>query len=328
MIRQPKRKDARVIITCIMLWLGALLMVWVNNLLAKRITAWILVPSQQPPVLVVTPSPTFNAEWEISRFLRLTGYKPPTAKEISPALRQGLLEQYNTIIDVGTFDCLDYTVPGFQAGYTVYSFELDPDNQARCLKTLLLLGITSPETGLTIIEVNPGEAPLKIENPKQPHIYFYKAGVSNKKGGVSVSDAKEMAYAKGNGQLPVVPLDEVIPMNASVFILKSDTQGHEYGVLEGAKHILQRGVGLLFIEFWPIGAENNGFKPDEALGLVYSLGYQCFDSGFHDYNSIHRPSNLNDYINQMIEEKTTKDIIGSWDDLVCVRMRKELGIAV
>jgi FkbM family methyltransferase len=274
-----------------------------------------------PPVTTNTPSAMMTSPRKLSRLLRMTGYKPGRANDPSPVFKMGYLPEYDTVIDVGAYDCKDYTLPGFKAGYVVFTFEVDISNQNRCLRKLKENGLVEGYN-LTIIEVKPGEIPKPVDfDPinKRPHIYFFKAGISNKVGGVTVGWAKELATITGQGnQTAVIPLDSVIPSKAKVMVLKSDTQGHEYGVFSGATEILKRGMEVIFLEYWPNGAKYHGFESVKVLELLYDLGYRCFDTGFHRYNKVTRPSEIHEYTQQLIDQQLTVDALGSWDDVVCI----------
>jgi len=50
--------------------------------------------------------------YRISHFLRLMGYHPPGASTPSTIFANGRHPKFDTIIDVGAFDCTDYTIPG------------------------------------------------------------------------------------------------------------------------------------------------------------------------------------------------------------------------
>jgi hypothetical protein len=139
---------------------------------------------------------------------------------------------WDVIIDGGCFNGVDYTLPGFLAGYDVYAFEFSPDNQPRVLATLNGAQLKEGQH-YTVITVVPGTVPNVPKMPS-PHIYFFKAGLSNVNGGFSIrsnpnlsaGEAMEVDTAStGPGALPVLRLDSVIPPNSNIYIFKLDVQG-------------------------------------------------------------------------------------------------------
>ncbi|KAG2431432.1 hypothetical protein HXX76_009447 [Chlamydomonas incerta] len=120
-----------------------------------------------------------------------------------------------------------------------------------------------------------------------------------------------------SGDIPLVRLDDVVPADAKIYVLKSDTQGHEFGVLSGARQLLARAkVHVMMLEFWPQGALENGFDSKNLLDLLHEYGFFCFDGGYTVYNYWGRPRvpyAFNDFL------KGVKTPLGGWDDLVCSR---------
>ena len=67
-----------------------------------------------------------------------------------------------------------------------------------------------------------------------------------------------------------------------VFLLKTDTQGYEMSVLEGATQVLKKGnVKFLLIEFSYFLLNKAGTSPIDLINYVYDHGYMCTYLGFH-----------------------------------------------
>ncbi|KAJ1565646.1 hypothetical protein HK096_000894 [Nowakowskiella sp. JEL0078] len=253
---------------------------------------------------------------------RLVNIKAEDANSVSIFLKDRKHPSYDVIIDIGTFNGQDYTIPGYKLGYTLFSFELLPQNQNRTIQAFIDQGLEE-NIDYTLIDVVPGTVP-KVDTSKRPHIYFFKAGVSLENKGVRTLKADVFAQVdpESDGELnsAVVRIDDIISENEKVFILKSDTQGHEYGVVKGASELLKRGVHILLMEFWPQGARNNGFNATDTLNLTYDLGYQCFDLGFHsNYIPIDRPSEIHAFSDFLDSIPRRIDPIGGWEDIFCTR---------
>lgn len=77
-----------------------------------------------------------------------------------------------------------------------------------------------------------------------------------------------------NVTVQTVRLDSEI--KERVHLLKLDTQGHELKVLRGAEGIIRNyGVDIIHTEFSPNLIRGHGYRPQEYLEYLYSLGYTC-----------------------------------------------------
>ena len=207
--------------------------------------------------------------------------------------------RYNAVLDAGAYDGTDYTLPAFQAGYDVFTFEMAPDNQVRVVRTLEAAGLREG-ADYTIVRPVPGERPAPPPRAaRRPHVYLFFAGVSSENAGVRVRDntvvsAPPMLEIDGACHdagdslcVPVVRIDDVVPEWARLWVFKLDVQGHEPQALAGALMLLaSRRVRTLAMEWWPSGMQQQG-TPDggiAALEALYALGARCFDLGSNDYN--------------------------------------------
>ena len=77
-------------------------------------------------------------------------------------------------------------------------------------------------------------------------------------------------------RVPQVTLDEMVPESATPLLLKSDTQGFEMAVLEGATNLLRRRAArLLLLELSNKLLRDAGASPRQVLDLVSDAGYDC-----------------------------------------------------
>lgn len=249
----------------------------------------------------------------MKRAVRLSGYRPPEAWEISPLLRGKPFGGFTSIVDVGSFNCEDYTIPGFKAGYTVWTFELDPRNRARCKGELQKQGIPFTE-----VQVN-CNGTFSRPPIQRPHVYLVEAGASDTAKCVRIEGEHQMSFVTpGDGIFPVVRVADIVPKSESVYLIKSDTQGHESAVLRGAEQLLDT-VYAVAIEYWPRGAQLNGLDAVDSIQMLHAHGFTCYDTAFHDYNVVSRPSELQAFTQWLLGQGQTVDAIGSWDDLLCFR---------
>ena len=64
-----------------------------------------------------------------------------------------------------------------------------------------------------------------------------------------------------------------------VDLIKIDTQGYEFFVIEGLKNIIKKSINTITIltEFWPYGIKLSGKEPVELLKLFKILGLKIYD---------------------------------------------------
>lgn len=72
-------------------------------------------------------------------------------------------------------------------------------------------------------------------------------------------------------------LDDVIPDDVSIDLIKIDVEGGDYNVLQGAERIVRQYHPLVIFEFGLGGADHYGVKPEDVYHLmVDSYGYRLF----------------------------------------------------
>src|SRR5438045_1366200 len=71
-----------------------------------------------------------------------------------------------------------------------------------------------------------------------------------------------------------VALDDIIPPDLLVDIVKVDVQGRDHVVLEGMSQTLSRSRPTVLVEFWPEGIEEFGDDPDDVLDSYRALDFR------------------------------------------------------
>lgn len=87
--------------------------------------------------------------------------------------------------------------------------------------------------------------------------------------------ATEKVKNKGRSvQVPVATLDELIPRNESISVLKIDVEGTETWVLEGATDLLKsRRIHRIFFEHDPVLMEQYGIDKTSAISMLKHYGF-------------------------------------------------------
>jgi hypothetical protein len=108
-------------------------------------------------------------------------------------------------------------------------------------------------------------------------------------------------------------LDSVIAQD--IHLLKIDTQGHEYGVLLGARKIFENyRVNMVELEFWPKGMNQGGTNAVKVLDFLHSFGFVCFDYSRNKHVPADRPSDFEGFVKKF---EISDDSFGLWDELLC-----------
>jgi len=71
-------------------------------------------------------------------------------------------------------------------------------------------------------------------------------------------------------------LDNCIPLNQNIDLIKIDIEGGEYDMLKGAKKILQRCQPTLIFEHGLGASDAYGSEPKDLYGYLSSLGYNTY----------------------------------------------------
>lgn len=127
---------------------------------------------------------------------------------------------------------------------------------------------------------------LKAQFGHQADIFPYALGDENKKttfhhvvSNPTYSGLQQRQY-KGEEtiseiEVEVRKMDDVIPLDLPVSLIKIDVEGGEHDVLQGAKVILQKWHPYIIFEHGIGGADKYGIKPGDVYDLlVTTLGYR------------------------------------------------------
>jgi FkbM family methyltransferase len=76
-----------------------------------------------------------------------------------------------------------------------------------------------------------------------------------------------------------VTIDEVIPADTPVDLVKIDTQGFEVAVLEGMRQIIARHHPVILFEMWPYGLRKAGYEPAAPPSMLVEAGYRLYKLG-------------------------------------------------
>lgn len=80
---------------------------------------------------------------------------------------------------------------------------------------------------------------------------------------------------RGVVEVASVALDDVIPPDARVDVVKADTQGTDHLALLGMEATVARCRPVMLVEFWPPGIEERGDDPIEVLAYYSAIGYSA-----------------------------------------------------
>ncbi|XXQ33446.1 Methyltransferase FkbM domain-containing protein [Plasmodiophora brassicae] len=277
----------------------------------------------------------------INDAFRRVGYVGGTAKQVSRLLERdtAVMAPYDTVVDIGAFDGVDYTVPAYKLGYIVYTFEPDPQNRNRLLSSIHGEGwkegadytLIVPTASTTIADIRAQvDQVLKVQQHRK-HIFVIGAGCGGERATFALTKSEELAEVVPIQQgtvldpsartVEIVPLQGIIPDDAMIYILKVDVQGHEKAVFDGSggRPLFDR-VRSLALEFWPEGLHSRGSDPVAVLERIYAeYGMTCYDMGFHEkYIPANRDGEIGAYVRFLLGIPRSLDILGGWEDLVCM----------
>lgn len=190
--------------------------------------------------------------------------------------------------NIGYFTCLAASRIGRSGGGQVFAFEPNPRIAALLRKNL---------------EINWSMAP----------IHFQEAAVADFSGtvnlhipeahGVNASLTSLADDVAGNSiSVPVLQLDETIPNDLAVDLLKIDVEGHEIGVLRGAREVIARSPDIkVVIEWSPSQMREAGADPEEIIALLDGFMVQNADLGVNALDDLKAPAWLLDqpYLNAL-----------------------------
>ncbi|MBC7939432.1 MAG: FkbM family methyltransferase [Chitinophagaceae bacterium] len=150
--------------------------------------------------------------------------------------------------------------------------------------TRFLAGLTGPKGRVIAFEPEPlNFARLKANVADLSNVTAVQAAVADREGEIAlfVSDdlnVDHRTYDDGRGRrqaaIRAVSLDGFLPPGEPVHLIKLDVQGAEYGVLQGARRVLEGNADIaLIMEFWPFGLRQSGVGAGMLLDLLGSMGF-------------------------------------------------------
>lgn len=180
-------------------------------------------------------------------------YEQHVATVFSAYVKEGM-----TVLDVGANAGFFSLMAASKVGARGRVFAVEP-----CQDNVKLILASAKENGFDNLEV-------------------FLCGASDRPGTValarSFSTASIAKFAAGeevDTEIALVfPLDRLIPLDASVNIIKIDIDGAEYLAMKGASDILRRSRPLIFTELAPLHLKAiSNVEPREYLQVFTSLGY-------------------------------------------------------
>ena len=120
---------------------------------------------------------------------------------------------------------------------------------------------------------------------KSTNVEAHNLAIGNRKGKAACTDRRsddQNAIAAGSEgiEIDLCPLDEVIPNEARITLLKIDVEGYELFVLQGAASTLDR-TGVVYFESWQKHFEQYGYHPADVVSLLEEKGFSVYQNGRH-----------------------------------------------
>lgn len=200
------------------------------------------------------------ADEGIARPLLLKGIFEPE----ETALWRELLRPGMVVVDVGANIGYYATLASRLVGPTgrVFAFEPEPKNYELLLKNLAENGCANVEASSVALSDRRGSATLFRDAHNLGNPSFFEANVpqEGRIAGIKVSTTS---------------LDEALPPDARVDVIKVDVQGAEGLVFAGARRVLgAAGKRHILFELWPDGLDRAGIDAVRLLEELQEMGYR------------------------------------------------------
>ncbi|HTA26985.1 MAG TPA: FkbM family methyltransferase, partial [Bacteroidia bacterium] len=76
-------------------------------------------------------------------------------------------------------------------------------------------------------------------------------------------------------EIDCVCLDDYFKNGDTVDVVKTDTEGYDYFVINGMKELIKRSKNLVLItEFWPFMLTKSGVKPGDFIQQLKDMGFK------------------------------------------------------
>lgn len=174
------------------------------------------------------------------------------------ALLKSALQPQMTFVDIGA-NVGYFSLLAAKAEARVFAFEPNPLNQQ-------------------LLESS-------IARNKFTHVTLFKCALSDHTGTATLHSDRNnfgspsLALANvpepdGEHTVSLATLDESLPPDIPVDIIKIDVQGAEAAVFRGARDVIERSPNLrILMEFWPKGIRNCGDDPQAMLEQLVAVGF-------------------------------------------------------
>lgn len=242
---------------------------------------WSIIPAIVPPAPAATVEtgctvPRPNLSPSVVRFRGLEFHVDPDDMFITggtiafggyePVLTREFLKHVqprDTVIDIGA-NIGYYTLLGAQAvgpKGRVYAFEPDPSPYALMSAGIQANGFKNVTAEQVALSDQAGVVTL------------YRDCIN--RGDNRIITPRDQRVRREAVQVRALRLDDYLPGDTRIAFIKSDTQGADGMVLEGARRTITRQDSMwLAVEFWPYGLHRAGWPPERFLMLLYSLGFR------------------------------------------------------
>lgn len=247
-------------------------------------------------------------------------YCNPYDRTITPIILQGMpyeedsiniikkINKGDTVIDIGANIGI-YTL--FLSRFTgekgkIYAFEPDPKNYKYLIKNVKANKLNN------IVAVN------KALGNKNGKVYLYIDSINSGANSLAINNLEKI---KGKVLVDMVTLDDFFfkeVKNLKVDFIKSDAQGAEPLIFEGAKGILSENKDLkILMEFWPFGIRNLGKDPLDFLESLSSFDFDIYE--IKD-NKLIKIENFEKFIENI--ERGTGGVQSNWTNIYLERNKK------
>lgn len=151
--------------------------------------------------------------------------------------------------------------------------------------TLLAAAAVGPKGAVIAVEPHPANLRLlraNIARHAHAHVDVVAAAALDAAGTAELTECLEntgdhrigaLADERSVLRVPAVRLDDIVPADRHVDVIKLDTQATEHLALAGAPRILARWRPLIYAEYWPEGLRTRGDDPAAVLREFRELGY-------------------------------------------------------
>ena len=249
----------------------------------------------------------YNGVWPILRDFKCSSANLETPRILTKAAESDG-SRSGVVVDIGLGQDAKETLDAVEAGFTVYSFEMNPNSILKIKQIVHLRNLSARVHFITYAQGPDGWAKPQWDIAPKPRsgggfAYIFLAGLTDQLGAVSVNEdgnnigslgGKESRKKWEQGLVPMLTLRRALPpWVKSILFVKIDTQGWELKVLKGAMDYLSNHrVQYVQFEFspWLMKRQGTG-DPQELLRLLPRLGAVCFDAmGEHNQQNVNRTS--------------------------------------